>query len=48
MAEGNSPPLSVEEKENDEDLVKKLPSIPSSDEVNQFETKIERWVAIGR
>ena len=46
MAEGNSPPLSIEENENDEDLVKKLPSIPSSDEVNQFENKIERWVAI--
>lgn len=46
MAEGNSPPLSVEEKENDEDLVKKLPSIPSSDEVNQFENKIERQGSI--
>lgn len=46
MAEGNSPPLSVDEKENDEDLVKKLPSIPSSDEVNQFETKIERQGSI--
>ena len=49
MAEGNSFPASGDAMDdNDDDLVKKLPSIPSSDEVSTFEVESaalpERWV----